>query len=253
MFKKSLLFISVLTAVLLPSFEANSYRIYRIAVDDHYPPFSVFNRLANHVEGIDVDMTQAICKMLNIECLITSLDFPEGIEALQDGQVDLVCSGPGFPLVRDERIIWSENYFRSTSVFVGLDKSVNEDFSQTLKGLRIGAVQDSVQAEYLSRTYSQDTAVVEYKEFQDIMTALILEEIDFGFVDIMATFYYFQTDRSLVFDIFGHPVNTGDGALLLMLEKESEMMNKINSAIIELRSSDEYETIAERYFDFFIF
>jgi ABC-type amino acid transport substrate-binding protein len=232
---------------------ANAPNVYRVAVGDEYPPFSVLNREDNQIEGLSVDIMRAICKKMDAECEFARLDYHDAFEALKNGEIDIICYGSGLRMDISSMLLNTEKFLNSSSVFVGLRGAVKGINRDDLKGKRVGVVKKSLQDWYVGMNYQKDVIEHEYDNFQDIMTSLALEDIDLGFVDIMAFFYYIQGDKSMNFDIFGPPFNLGDGGFLMIRKNQTKLLDKLNKAILAVRYSSEFETINAKYFDFFIF
>ncbi|MDR1395054.1 MAG: transporter substrate-binding domain-containing protein [Deltaproteobacteria bacterium] len=227
-------------------------KVYKLAVEDYYPPFSSLNQQTKQVEGLDVDIGQAVCTLLNIECEFVQMDFIDALHALDEKEVDIVCAAPGTNVFFGLTFLSTYPYFRSTSIFVGMYGAVSAIDPEMLKGLKIGAVRSSSQARYIARTYKDQVVIKEYDEFQDVMNSIVQNEIDLGFVDLMAAYYFLQGDKGLDFDIFGQPADIGDGGVMILLD-DRDLLAKLNRAIEALRYTAEYDSITSKYFDFFIF
>ncbi|MDR1872838.1 MAG: transporter substrate-binding domain-containing protein [Deltaproteobacteria bacterium] len=232
---------------------ADTGKTYKVAVDHNYPPFSLYNRKTASIEGLAVDVTKVICEHAQIQCDFVLMSHEESLKALKAGEVDIVCSGPGLMMDRKANFLTTAKFFRSSSVFVGVKQVLKQLDKNDFTGLAIGVVQGSIQHQRLSSNYERRLDIKEYERFQDVLTALALQEIDLGMLDILAVYYAFQNDKAMMFDVIGNPVNTGDGAFLAVRGEEKELLKKLNEGIFSVHYTREFEIINAKYYDFFIF
>ncbi|MDR1607870.1 MAG: transporter substrate-binding domain-containing protein [Deltaproteobacteria bacterium] len=250
-----ILSLSVLVFSLTMAFvdSANLDKIYVVAVNKDYPPYVTINPETNEIEGLSVDITRAICDNLNINCQFTRLDYKDFFHDLEKNKVDIICYSSGLRMDISALFLSTNKFLSSASAFVGLKGAVKNFSPNELIGKRIGVVRKSPQDWYVGVNYQEFSEEREFEEFQEIMTALVLGEIDLGFVDIMAFYYYVQRDKGLDFDIYGPPVNLGDGGFLIIRNNQEKLLKDLNQAILTVRYSSQFEAINAKYFDFFIF
>ncbi|MDR0548912.1 MAG: transporter substrate-binding domain-containing protein [Deltaproteobacteria bacterium] len=253
MIKKTILVITISIFLNLIPAIAEEKKIYKVAVDNYYPPFSYIDPLSDKLEGLAVDVARKICEDVNISCEFVGMEHSETFAALENKEIDFICVAPGLRIDVGSLFLNSEKYIHSSSAYVGLKGVVKEVTPQTLTGLRVGVIRGSLQDWYLSAKYPKIIEEIKYEDFDDITTALVLKEIDLGLVDIMATYYFMQKDKEMAFDVFGHPVNVGDGAFMMVLKSNPELLRKLNEAILSIHTSSKFDSINAKYYDFFIF
>jgi ABC-type amino acid transport substrate-binding protein len=228
-------------------------KIYKVAVDNNYPPFSYVKWLNKSVEGLVVDVTKEICKEIEISCEFVAMEHSETFAALESGEVDVVCVGPGLRIDMGSLFLNSEKFFRSSSIFLGLNGAIKQINGKEMKGKKVGVVKGSLQDWYITTNYKDIVVLKEYEDFEGVIRSLNAKETNVGLVDIMAVYYYLQSDKELKFDVFGEPVIIGDGGFMMVRKDESTLLKKINEAILAIHYTSVYENINATYFDFFIF
>jgi ABC-type amino acid transport substrate-binding protein len=245
-----IVFIAVLCSFSVMNKPKNSYII---AVDNHYPPFSFLDPNTNAVSGLTVDVARVICEEVGIKCEFVGMEQNDAFAALENNEIDIICVGPGLRIDMGSMFLSSEKYFRSSSLFVGLDDAVKGISKEELAGLKVGVIRGSMQDWYLTAVYKEGIKEKLYAEFNDIMRALLTKDIDLAFVDGMAVYYFLQKDLDMAYDVFGEPVSVGDGAFMLLRKSDSDLLKKLNESILSIHYTSKYEGINAKYFYFFIF
>ncbi len=228
-------------------------RVYTVAVDTYYPPFSYTDEKTGQLAGFDVDIAKAVCGRLKLNCEIKAVPFDEIIPQVEAGQLNIGCAGFAFTEERAKRVLYTHKYFRSSSLFLQLPGAFEEINADTLKGKKVAVQAGTNQEEYLRRTYGQVIEVVPVKGFEDIIRDVNGKTVDLGFIDGLPGYHYLKSDEGLNLDIVGEPVHLDDGSCMVLRKGEEALRDKINTAIDELRSSGEYDAINIKYFDFNVY
>ncbi|MDR2140437.1 MAG: transporter substrate-binding domain-containing protein [Deltaproteobacteria bacterium] len=228
-------------------------RVIVVAVDKSYPPFSYNDLETNKIEGMDVEVVSFLCRQVGVSCKFVGKDFEDTFADLENGKIDMICAGPGLRVDMGSLFLSTNRYYSASSVFVGLKGAVQGTSLNDLQGLRIGVIRGSIHHGYIAATYKENVKEKKYSDFQDVMTALILNDIDLAFVDLIATDHFLRSDTDLSFDVFGGPVNIGDGGYLIVRNDDLELLNNLDNEIISSNFDKNYEDIKSKYFDFYIF
>lgn len=184
-------------------------------------------------EGLDIDLTQLICKKLNQKCDLIPMDFNQFYPALNDGKIDFAIGGIAISSSRAQNYIFSTPYMISEGQFLVLVKSkltsIN-DLNGSTVGVIRGDPQGGVTYDYLVNTYSGKFKLKEYDDVEDLVTALNSNEISAAFVHRSSAVYWVQNGGNQ-FMTLGKPVIIGDGDGIMALPKNAAWIERINQIL----------------------
>ncbi len=250
---KRFVFAVLLVLLLIPVPARSEDRVFRVAVDTYYPPFSYEDEKTGKMAGFDVDIAQAVCGKLKITCEIVAVPFDEIIPQLETGKLDIGSAGFAYTEERARRILYTNKYFRSSSLFLQLPGTFEDITPETIKGKKVAVQASTNQEDYLRRTYGDSIEVVPVKGFEDIVKEVGDRSADLGFIDGLPGYHYLKSDEGLNLDIVGEPVHLDDGSCMVLPKGSEKLRDQINQAIDDLRLSGEYDAINIKYFDFNVY
>ncbi len=143
------LFAGLLTATLLsaaasaqtlPPRIAES-KTLRIAVNGTYPPMETVDPASNKLVGFDIDLGEAIAKMLGVKLEWQDGAFAQLIPAVQSGRADMILSGISDLPARRESLDFID-YLKSGAQFITLDKNPIKSAAD-LCGKTVGTVRST--------------------------------------------------------------------------------------------------------------
>ena len=229
-------------------------RVYKVAVEDNYKPFAYTDQ-TGQLRGFDVDVAQAVCGRLRISCEILPLPFNEIIPGVQAGKVDIGAAGFAYTEERATKVIYTNRYYRSSSLFIGLSGHTISDLAPaSLQGKKVAVQSATSQEAYLRRAYGDKIQVAPVADLDNVLKAVTDQMADLGFVDGLAIYEHMKSDEGASLDFIGDPVYIDDGSSFMILAKGAEgLRDRINRAIDEIRANGEYDRINNKYFDFNVY
>ena len=133
----------------------------KIATEGAYPPFNYVDS-NNQLHGFDVDIANALCKQMQVECQIVAQDWEGIIPALLAKKYDAVVASMIATDERKKKIAFSNHYYRTPlSVAVPKDSDIT-DAQTNFKGRTVGAQASSTQAIYAEDHYGPAGADVKF-------------------------------------------------------------------------------------------
>jgi ABC-type amino acid transport substrate-binding protein len=250
---KYIVFASFLVLLLAASPARAGERVYRVAVDTYYPPFSYTDEKTGQLAGFDVDIARAVCGKLKITCEIKGVSFNDIIPQLEAGQLDIGSAGFSYTEERAKRVLYTRKYFRSSSLFLELPGTFTDITPETLKGKKVAAQAGTTQEEYLRRTYGESIELVLVESFGDILKAVNDRTADLGFIEGLPGYYYLKSEEGMDLDFVGAPVHLDGGSCMVLRKGDEALRDRINQAIDDLRRSGEYDAINRKYFEFSVY
>lgn len=125
----------------------------RVATEGNYPPFSNADE-SGRLVGFDVDIAEALCTQMQVRCDIQAITWTELIPRLEDGSVDMIVASMARTPECEQRVDFTDYYYRSHSVFAGRIGVARDTSPEALAGLRLVAMRGTIQAEFLQQYYN---------------------------------------------------------------------------------------------------
>ena len=131
------------------------------------------------VEGIDMDIAQAIADALGVELEVQNMDFDGALLAVQQGKVDIVAAGVSVSEEREEVMDFSVKYVDSKDVIVVNkdDPQVDESTAEALEGKTVGVQQGNIADLWVSEN-AAPKSVQRYTKFVQAAQDLANGKID---------------------------------------------------------------------------
>jgi ABC-type amino acid transport substrate-binding protein len=229
-------------------------KVYKFGVDINYPPFSSMDQRQGQLVGFDVDVSKAVCRTIGIQCEILGVTFDEIIPMVERGDLDVGCAGFTLTPERAKNLLFSDEYFRTNSIFVQKNMDLIKITPEIIKGMSVAVQKGTVQEDYLRETYKGGITIIPCNTFADVMEAVGTKQADLGLADSLTTYKFLRTDNKRKLDIAGDPIplEANEGYMILNLEA-GELRDAINTALQSLRDSGEYDGLSLKYFDYVVY
>jgi arginine/ornithine transport system substrate-binding protein len=230
----------------------------RIGIEAAYPPFA-YKEANGEIAGFDVDIGNALCAEMRVECQWVEQEFDGLIPSLKVKKVDAILSSMTITEERRKSVDFTNKYYYSPARLVMKEGStVAADFSN-LKGMRIGVQRSTTTDRFASKVLAEaGVEVVRYSSQNEIYLDLMSGRLQGTLADaIPVDEGFLKTDSGKGFAFVGpsftDPKFFGEGAGIAVRKGDSELLGKINDAITAVRASGEYQKIQSKYFDFDIY
>jgi len=155
-------------------------RTIRFLVDDDFPPLH-FAGLDGTPTGLSVELARAACERLGLTCTVQVRRFDMLLNALGEGQGDVVAAA--IPITADlrQRFLVTAPYFRIPARLV-TKKDAPAFTPKALQGKTIGVVEGTAH-EAFAKAFMQGSTLKPYPELTAAQTALKAGEVEFIFAD----------------------------------------------------------------------
>lgn len=225
----------------------------RIGTEGAYPPFN--NLTADgQLEGFDIDIANALCEEMQVECEFVTQDWDGIIPALQANRFDAIIASMSITDERMKQVDFTNKYYNTPPAIVALkDTDIAGVSAEDLAGKSIGVQGSTTHANYSEATYT-DSDVRLYPTADEYKLDLINGRIDAANDDITVLEEWLATDEGACCKIVGTitPVDEihGLGAGIAIRKGEDELREKFNAAIDAIRANGKYKEINDKYFSF---
>lgn len=228
----------------------------RIGVEGAYPPFSEKTE-SGELIGFDIDIANALCAEMKVECTMVEQDWDGIIPALQAKKYDAIVASMSITEDRKKVVDFTSKYYNTPAKFAAKDGMFDSDSTEALAGKRIGVQRGTIHDDYLSSVY-KDSEIVRYGTQDEVYLDLTAGRLDAILADSLAIDEGFlKTDAGKGYSFFGTDHNDaeyfGEGAGIAVRKGEDDLRSKLNDAIAAIRANGTYDEIRKKYFDFDIY
>ncbi len=253
--KKRLTISSLLLSVAL-LFSASAFaKTIRIGVEGAYPPFSQIDK-DGKLSGFDIDMANALCKEMDVECKLIKQDWDGIIPALIAKKYDAIIASMSITEDRKKKVDFTNHYYKSPARFIHKKGAKNEISVEGLKGKSVGVQRGTVSDKFITGTFGEGVDIKRYGTQEEAYLDLYAGRLDFIFADAFVLLEFTKTDNGKDYEFIGgsytDPKYFGEGIGIAIRKGDTELANKFNTALENMRKSP-YDKVRGKYFDFDIF
>lgn len=222
--------------------------VVRIGVDVPYPPYE-FRDDNGELTGFEIDLGNATCERLNIQCEWVVTPWDGIIDGLLAGNYDTIMSSMSINSERKTLVDFSDPYYSTPSVlFTHRGSGINSDSKSALEGRRIGVIVNTIQHEYLIDTYGDAATIRTYETNEEVNAALRSQEVDAVFHDYPHWESEFMIGGN--FPILGEARQLGEGVGMAFRPEDDNLRRLFNQGLDSVKSDGTYNRIRKDYLFF---
>ena len=229
--------------------QKNDENVLVLGMDDSFPPMG-FRNENNELVGFDIDLATEVCNKLGMTLKVQTISWAAKEQELDSGNIDCIWNGFGYTEERNEAMTLSDMYIKDESIF--FVKNDSEYTSQEdLKGKKIGVQSGSTQERRLNDA-EFGKEIEEIVGYTDYLTALM--DLETGNIDAVymskITGTYIMKSQNKNFKTFESTgISTGETGMVIAFKKgNTELKDKVEKAIAELKEEGKVKEIAEKWF-----
>ena len=251
----SVIIISIVCAA--GSVFAKDWKKIRVGAEGAYPPFS-FVTPEGKLDGFDIDIAKAIVKAAGAEIVLVAQDWDGIIPALLAKKYDCIVASMSITEERKKKVAFSNKYYNTPAKFVAKKGLVKEFSKAAIKGKSVGVQRATIHDKYLTDNYGKDVVVKRYGTQDEVYLDITAGRIDFFLADsIAASDGFLKKPEGKDFEFVGPDLTDkrwfGDGAGIACRKQDTELVNKLNAAIDQIRADGTYKKIQDKYFNFNVY
>ncbi|MBA4491485.1 transporter substrate-binding domain-containing protein [Paracoccus sp. S1E-3] len=239
----------------------------RIATEGAYPPFNYVDA-SGKLGGFDVDIANALCEAAKLQCEIVAQDWDGIIPGLLAEKYDAIIASMTMTPERAAVVAFTDKYAQVPVRFVvsneladQIDSTPGEGIEQqktALAGKTVGLVAATAAEPYVRDTFGDTVTYRGYQKMDDAIQDLIAGRIDAyadGAVPIENLFLSRDEGKGFRFggDAFSDPTYFGTGNGIAVRKDDPELLEKLNTALAQIRADGTYAKINDKYFSFDIY
>jgi len=237
--------------------DAKEWKKVRIGVEGAYPPFSEVTADGKLV-GFDIDIANALCEEMKVECELVTQDWDGIIPALQARKYDAIVASMSITPERKEKVDFTDKYYNTPAKFVAKEGADFEITKDGLKGKIVGVQRATIHDNFVTEVYGDTVEVKRYGTQDEAYLDMVAGRVDLLLADSVALDGGFiQTDAGKDFEFvgpdFSDPQYFGEGAGIALRKGEDDLREMFNKAIEAIRANGTYDTIQKKYFDYDVY
>lgn len=249
---KRILF-ALLFTLLISTSIAQAEPVLRIAVEDHYPPYSYKNE-KGQMAGFNVDIANALAAKMHMKCEIISVAWDDILPRLKSNDFDAAVACMAIKPERRQYADFTDYYIQSKSGFIGRKGMSSDTSPAAMTGKILVSQAGTAQLAYLEKTYGKNSTVLGLKTMDAAFIAVADGNADLALGVLLAGFEFLNTPKGQECDIIG-PALTEDQfdyspGHIAVGKGNDELREKLNAALKKLRVDGTYAQIGRKYFPF---
>lgn len=227
----------------------------RIGFAVGYAPFSEIGT-NGQLQGFEVDVAQALCARLGLQCTQLILEFDGLIPALQSRKIDAIMASMSITPERQQVIAFSSPYYYSPARLVMRSDTRGDASPAGLKGKRVGVERGTIHERFLAEQFP-GIQLLRYATQDQVFLDLKSGRLDATLVDaVIAQFGFLNHADGRGFGFVGPDFGKdqryyGKGIGVGLRKGEAATLGRrIDEALAALRASGALKTLNDRYFNF---
>ncbi len=226
----------------------------RIGTEGAYPPFN-YMTAGGELAGFDVEIAEALCAEMGVECEFVIQDWDGMIPALLSGKYDAIIASMSITEERKKKVDFTEKYY-NTPPAIGVAKDSDIRGSADLAGRVIGAQGSTTHSNYAEAKFG-DSEVRLYPTPDEYKLDLESGRVDAVIDDVVVLSEWVKTPEGSCCKVLEtlptDPVINGEGAGIAIRKGENELREMFNKAIMGIRANGKYKAINDKYFEFDVY
>lgn len=215
--------------------------VLTMATNAEFPPYEYHD--GGEIVGIDVEIARAIAEHMGMTLEVEDIAFDSIIPEIQSGKADIGAAGMTVDEDRLKNVDFSDTYTTASQVIIVKNDSAIAG-PDDLKGKFIG-VQLGTTGDIYASDYEADGATVErYNKGFEAIQALSQGKIDAVVIDQEPAKIFASENEGI--KILDEALTVEEYAIAIK-KGNTELLEKVNTALAELKDSGELQKIIDKY------
>ncbi|MGL5720885.1 MAG: basic amino acid ABC transporter substrate-binding protein [Brevinema sp.] len=213
-----------------------------VGTNAEFQPFEYLENGA--IVGFDIDIINEVALILEKKIKIENMSFDGLIPALQSKKIDLIVAGMAVTEDRKQSVNFSDSYFQTEDMrLIVQENNTSISNTETIANKNVGAILGFTADTYL--TQMGNVTVSRFNGAGEAILALKAGKIDALMLDADPTRGYLAQNPDLkYFPVLG----TAEQYSMAFRKEDTELLNSINNAILQLKENGKYQEIYAKYF-----
>lgn len=215
----------------------------RVATEAAYPPFEMVDETSKELIGFDIDLMNALAQKAGFKVEYQNTPFDSVLAGISTCQFDAAISAITITEERAKTMGFSNPYINAGQIITVAADNTTITKPEDLKGKRIGVqlgTTGDIEAKKIEGATVKpfDTADL---AFQELMNG----QVDGVIVDGPTTQVYVDRNKDKIKTVGG--MFTDENYGIAVCKKNTELLNKINTALAELEKDGTIRSLQEKW------
>ena len=223
----------------------------KIGTEGAYPPFNLIDA-SGKVVGFDIDIANALCAKMNVECEVVTSDWDGIIPALNAKKFDMIVASMSITDERKQAVDFTNPYYTNKLQFIGPKGTEFKTDKDNLKGKVIGAQRATIAGTWLEDNLGDVVEIKLYDTQENAYLDLSSGRVDGVLADKFVNWEWLKSDAGKAYEFKGDPVFDND-KIGIAVRKDDPLTAKLNDALKAIVDDGTYKKINDKYFPFSIY
>ena len=209
------------------------------------------------LEGFDVDIGNALCAEMKVECEWVTADWDGIIPALMSKKFDTIVASMSITDERKQKIDFTNKYYTSPVKFARPKGSKVDISVAGLKGKVIGVQGSTVTENFVKGMFGDVAEVKAYGGQDEANLDFVSGRVDLIAADSFVLYDFLASEDGKFAEAagpdFDNPKYLGEGIGIGIRKGDDELKARLNKAIKAIRENGTYQKINEKYFAFDVY
>lgn len=215
--------------------------VLTMATNAEFPPYEYHD--GGEIVGIDVDIARAIAEKMGMTLEIEDIAFDSIIPEIQSGKADIGAAGMTVDEDRLKNVDFSDTYTTSSQVIIvknDSDITGPDDLAGKAIGVQLGTTGDIYASDY----EEEGSTVERYSKGFEAVQAMTQGKIDAVVIDQEPAKVFVSENEGI--KILDEALTVEEYAIAIK-KGNTELLEKVNAALKELKDSGELQKIIDKY------
>ena len=226
----------------------DSAPIMKVAVIDGYPPFSFQDDYGN-LQGSDIDSIRAIGEDQRFKVNFYEESEQDLFDSVLIGRNDMAIAGISYQKALTEKYGLSKPYLHNPSTIMYVKPELNIKDLEDLKGLRVGVLESSTQAEALEKLDDIDLTVARtsFLSYENLVQDKVDAIIDSKYMLLYTTKNHPEQIVTMV--SYEDEDDAAAGQVVLLAKENKALIKEVNNSVTQLKERGVFEQIQRYWLD----
>ena len=212
-----------------------------VGTDGVFPPFGYMEN--GELVGFDIDLIKQIGKDLGYEIEMKVQPFDALIPALKTGKLDAIISGMSATEERKKSVDFTDEYFKSTQVYLRKKGNTAVNSKESLAGKKVGVQLGTIQE--LEAKKIQNANVVTNDATVNLILDLKSGKNDAVILEDIVALQYVKNNPGI--EIFYKENLPAGMAFAFDKGKNPELVKQFNEQLKKLKENGKYDELLKKY------
>ena len=213
-----------------------------VGTNAEFDPFEY--REGDIIVGFDIDFIKAVGEIIGKEVEIVDIAFDGLLPALQSKKIDLIIAGMTATEERKKFVNFTDPYYNSKQAILVNSDNLDITSIDNLEGKRIGVVLGFTGE--LIASNIENATIQQFNATSETILALKNNKVDAVILDYEPAKAYSKVNNDI--KLVDTKLEQEEYAIAIRKE-DTELLNKINDAILTLKENGTYDKLLSTYFE----